>query len=158
MKVGDTVHIDTDSEEWGRVASDGTVMEIFERDALINAASIRANLLVPLSDIFETGGGGPGEADAALRDMGLGRIAAKLRRGNGQPPAGSAPPERLPDGTRVRVRSEQFEGECEGVITGGEYDGGWLYRLRVTAGRAPDVCRNKEGEVWVYAAEVQPLT
>lgn len=81
MKVGDTVHIDTDNEEWGRVASDGTVLEIGERDALVNAASIRANILVPLSDISETGGGGPGEADAAMRDMDLGRIAAGLLRG-----------------------------------------------------------------------------
>jgi hypothetical protein len=65
---------------------------------------------------------------------------------------------RLANGTRVHVRSDHFAEELDAVVTKGEYDGGWLYRLRVIHGRAPSVCRNKEGEVWVYAAEVQPLT
>jgi len=87
MRVGDKVHIDTDNRDWGRVASDGTVLEIGRRDALVNAESIRANIRVPLSDISETGGGGPGEAEAALRDMDLGRIAAKLMIGAAAEPA-----------------------------------------------------------------------
>jgi hypothetical protein len=67
-------------------------------------------------------------------------------------------PPRLANVTRVHVRSDHFAQEFDAVVTKGEYDGGWLYRLRVTRGLAPAVCRNKEGEVWVYAAEVQPLT
>jgi len=67
-------------------------------------------------------------------------------------------PPRIANGARVHVRSDHFAQQFDAVVTKGEYDGGWLYRLRVTGGRAPDVCRNKEGEVWVYAAEVKPLT
>jgi hypothetical protein len=104
MKVGDTVHIDTDNEEWGRVASDGTILEIGEKDALVNAASIRANILVPLSDISETGGGGPGEAEAALLDMDIGRIAAGLRGKEGVMDIG-----RIVAGLRARA------GETEGA-------------------------------------------
>jgi len=53
---------------------------------------------------------------------------------------------------------DHFAEQFDAVVTRGEYDGGWLCRLRVIDGRGPDVCRNKEGEVWVYATEVQPLT
>jgi hypothetical protein len=67
-------------------------------------------------------------------------------------------PPRLTNGARVHVRSDHFAEEFDAVVTKGEYDGGWLYRLRVIRGKAPDICRNKEGEVWVYSAEVQPLT
>jgi hypothetical protein len=74
-----------------------------------------------------------------------------MRTANRRPP-------RLANGTRVHVRSDHFAEEFDAVITKGEYDGGWLYCLRVTHGRAPKVCCNKEGEVWVYSAEVQPLT
>ena len=66
-------------------------------------------------------------------------------------------PPRLANGARVHIRSDHFAEEFDAVVTKGEYDGGWLYRLRVTSGSAPDVCRNKEGEVWVYSAEVQPI-
>lgn len=77
--------------------------------------------------------------------------------------------ERLPDGTKVRVRSEQFKEECEGVITKGEYDDGWLYRIEVTAGDRLDALRtplaeprglwnqDAEGELWVCDFEVQPI-
>jgi hypothetical protein len=66
-------------------------------------------------------------------------------------------PPRLANGTRVHVRSDHFAEEFDAVVAKGEYDGGWLYRLRVTRGHAPDICRNKEGEVWVYAGEIRPL-
>ena len=66
-------------------------------------------------------------------------------------------PPRLANSTRVHVHSNHFVEEFDAVVTKGEYDGGWFYRLRVTRGRAPDVCRNKDGEMWVYAQEVQPI-
>jgi hypothetical protein len=53
MMVDDLVHIDTDDEEWGRVCSDGIIMEIFELKALVNIINIRANILVPFTDIRE---------------------------------------------------------------------------------------------------------
>lgn len=53
LKPGQIVHIDTDNKEWGRVATDGEVMGVFRngRDFLINAYSIRANIIVPVSEI-----------------------------------------------------------------------------------------------------------
>jgi hypothetical protein len=53
MRVDDVVHVDTDNEEWGRVASDGIIMEIFESEALVNVINLRANILVPLTDISD---------------------------------------------------------------------------------------------------------
>lgn len=50
--VGQRVHIDTDNDEWGRVASDGTILEVTDEDCLVNAEYVRANILVPLADIF----------------------------------------------------------------------------------------------------------
>ena len=49
--VGQHVHIDTDHEEWGRVASDGEIMEVNDKDCLVEVESIRANIVVPLADI-----------------------------------------------------------------------------------------------------------
>jgi hypothetical protein len=66
-------------------------------------------------------------------------------------------PPRLPNGTPVHVKSGHFAEECDGVVTMGEYDGGWLYRVEVTAGDAPAVARNKEGEYWFWDFEVTPL-
>ena len=43
------------------------------------------------------------------------------------------------------------------MITKGEYDAGWIYRVEVTAGLTPEVCRNQEGELWVCDFEVHPL-
>lgn len=53
MMIDDVVHVDTDNEEWGRVASDGIVLEIFDSEALINIVDIRANVLIPIKDIKE---------------------------------------------------------------------------------------------------------
>ena len=54
FKQGERVHIDTDNEEWGRVASDGTVVGCFKNnEVLICVDSIRANILVPLEYIFK---------------------------------------------------------------------------------------------------------
>ena len=72
-----------------------------------------------------------------------------LRR-DGRPP-------RLANGTQVHVKSDHFAEECDGVVTIGEYDGGWLYRVKVTAGDPPAVARNKEGEYWFWDFEVTPL-
>jgi hypothetical protein len=49
--AGQRVHIDTDHDEWGRVASDGEITEVSDRDCSVEVESIRANILVPLSDV-----------------------------------------------------------------------------------------------------------
>ena len=64
-------------------------------------------------------------------------------------------PQRLPDGTRVVVRSDHFAGKCQGVITRGRYDEGWLYRIEVPDGDRVDAERNGDGELWVCDFEVQ---
>jgi len=63
-------------------------------------------------------------------------------------------PPRLPNGTRVHVRSDHFVEECDGVIIKGYWDGGWVYRIEVTGGQVPEICRNQEGELWVWDFEV----
>lgn len=49
--TGQRVHIDTDNKEWGRVASDGEILEVNEKKCLVEVESIRANIIVPLADI-----------------------------------------------------------------------------------------------------------
>jgi hypothetical protein len=49
--AGQRVHIDTDHDEWGRVACDAEIVEVGDGDCLVEAYSIRANILVPLADI-----------------------------------------------------------------------------------------------------------
>jgi hypothetical protein len=71
-----------------------------------------------------------------------------LRR-DGRPP-------RLANGTAVHVKSHHFAEECDGIVTIGEYDGGWLYRVRPTSGTAPAAARNKDGEYWFWDFEVTP--
>jgi hypothetical protein len=66
-------------------------------------------------------------------------------------------PERLPDGTQVHVRSDHFEEECKGVITKGQYDGGWFYRIEVTDGDRLNAQRNGDGELWVCDFEAHPM-
>ena len=66
-------------------------------------------------------------------------------------------PPRLPNGTRVHVKSDHFAEECDGVVTKAEYNAGWLYRVKVTAGDAPAVARNREGEYWFWDFEVKPM-
>ena len=39
-------HIDVDDKQWGRVASDATIIEIRPRGLLVSADSIRANIWV----------------------------------------------------------------------------------------------------------------
>jgi hypothetical protein len=51
LQVGQKVHIDTDNKEWGRVASDATVISTHRLDALLEVESIRANILVRYRDI-----------------------------------------------------------------------------------------------------------
>ncbi len=62
---------------------------------------------------------------------------------------------RLPDGTRVHVRSDHFAGECDGVIAAAEFDDGWLYRVEVIRGDRLARERNDAGELWVCDFEVQ---
>jgi hypothetical protein len=50
FRVGQRVHLDTDNREWGRVAADGTVLEVFRPHLLVNVESIRADILVPKRD------------------------------------------------------------------------------------------------------------
>ncbi len=45
------VHVDTDNAEWGRVASDGTVLELTQRRTLVEYAFIQANIWIPKADI-----------------------------------------------------------------------------------------------------------
>ena len=66
-------------------------------------------------------------------------------------------PPRLANGTPVHVKSGHFAEEFDGVVTKGEYDGGWLYRVKPTSGDPPVVARNKEGEYWLWDFEVTPL-
>lgn len=66
-------------------------------------------------------------------------------------------PPRLPDGTRVHVRSDHFAHECDGRITAAEYDDGWLYRIEVTGGDRLDSERDAKGELWVCGFEVRPV-
>lgn len=52
FKVGQVVHVDTDHPDWGRVAEDATILEIHDNDwLLVNAHVMRANILVPISDV-----------------------------------------------------------------------------------------------------------
>lgn len=60
----------------------------------------------------------------------------------------------LANGTRVRVISDHFAGQCEGVIRDAIYDEGWFYRIEVTAGDQMTEHRNDDGELWVYDSEV----
>ncbi len=60
-------------------------------------------------------------------------------------------------GAAVHVRSAHFAGECDGIVTATDYDGGWLYRIQVTAGDRLDQERNDEGELWVCDFEAGPI-
>ena len=46
FKKGDRVHIDSDQPEWGRVCSDGIILSAGNSTYLVEAESIRANVLV----------------------------------------------------------------------------------------------------------------
>jgi hypothetical protein len=70
---------------------------------------------------------------------------------------GNVRPPRLPNGTRVHVKSRHFAEQCDGVVTAGHWDGRWVYRITVTGGTAPKAGRNEKGELWVWDAEVTPL-
>jgi hypothetical protein len=74
----------------------------------------------------------------------------RFLRSDGRPP-------RIANGTAVHVKSEHFAEECDGVVTMGDYDGGWLYRVRPTRGTAPALARNKDGEYWFWDFEVSSL-
>ena len=70
---------------------------------------------------------------------------------------GNVRPPRLPNGTRVHVRSDHFAEECDAVVTKGRWDDGWLYRVEVTAGDRLDEHRRQDGELWLCNFEVTPL-
>ena len=49
---GATVHFDVDDRQWGRVATDGEIVEVLtRRTCLVNAYSIRANIVVKTSEL-----------------------------------------------------------------------------------------------------------
>ena len=113
------------------------------------------------------GNGAAGQRAVALPSAALGAGEERFRH---RSDPGAPLPPRLPDGTRVHVRSEQFAEECDGVVMEGEYDGGWLYRIEVTAGDRLEAHRTPranpstlfdtpedEGELWVCDFEVQPI-
>ena len=66
-------------------------------------------------------------------------------------------PPRLPNGTQVHVRSDHFAEECDAVVTKGEWDDGWLYRVNVTSGQTPKDAQHDDGTVWVWDFEVTAL-
>lgn len=47
------VHFDVDDPEWGRVASDGRIVELWPDTCLVNAYSIRADILIKTSELHE---------------------------------------------------------------------------------------------------------
>ena len=51
FEEGDRAHVDTDNEEWGRVASNAIVMEKRGDSYLMSVQSIHANIIVPKKDI-----------------------------------------------------------------------------------------------------------
>lgn len=53
MKAGQRIHVDTDNKEWGRVASDATVIEVNDKEVLANVDSIRADIFIPIEDVFK---------------------------------------------------------------------------------------------------------
>lgn len=65
---------------------------------------------------------------------------------------------RIPDGTRVRIKSEHFAESCVGVVRESVFDGGWLYRVGVLSGNAPKAARHGDGEIWVCAFELERVT
>ena len=52
FKPGMRVHFDVDDSQWGRVASDGTVVEVKPRTLLVNADSIVAGIIIKKSEAF----------------------------------------------------------------------------------------------------------
>jgi hypothetical protein len=48
---GSLVHVHADHPEWGRIASDGTVIEVSGRKALVHVESIKADVIVKLFEI-----------------------------------------------------------------------------------------------------------
>ena len=46
LKIGNRVHVNADTEEWGRVASDATVVDLFGDEVQLEVDSIRATLTV----------------------------------------------------------------------------------------------------------------
>lgn len=55
--VGQRIHIDTDNEQWGRVAEDAVVVEITDGDILAGVGgTIRADIIVPEEDAFPLDG------------------------------------------------------------------------------------------------------
>jgi hypothetical protein len=49
--VGDKVRISHDSDEWGRIASDGTILSAEGNDYLVNVDSVRADIIIPKKDL-----------------------------------------------------------------------------------------------------------
>lgn len=53
FQVGEAVHVDCDHPDWGRVASDGCIVEVDERGfCLVQIDALRAVLSIPNNEIF----------------------------------------------------------------------------------------------------------
>lgn len=50
--IGDTVHVDADDSQWGRVVGEAVVLEITERRLLVNAGTIQADIWVSRVDAW----------------------------------------------------------------------------------------------------------
>ena len=46
------VHFDTYIEDWGRVASDGEIIDVRDKTCLVLAFSIRSNVVVPTKELY----------------------------------------------------------------------------------------------------------
>lgn len=51
IKPGVRVHVDSDNVQWGRVASDGVVVSVSDKTAVVECDTIRATIVCNLEDI-----------------------------------------------------------------------------------------------------------
>jgi hypothetical protein len=63
----------------------------------------------------------------------------------------------LETGTPVAIDIAQGLAVAQGIITGADYDDGWVYRVDVTSGDGCQEHRNEAGELWVCDFEVRPI-
>jgi len=49
---GNRVHVNKDDTQWGRLASDGTIIEVRTKSLLVSVDSVRANVTVPKKNAY----------------------------------------------------------------------------------------------------------
>jgi hypothetical protein len=52
MKIGDKVYVDADTQEWGRVCSDGEILNVLGNLYLVECVTIKAAILVKAVDFI----------------------------------------------------------------------------------------------------------